>query len=51
MTWKKKGIRHDTKHDRLRLSKGKTHKDGRKFILCEYQAPPAVDVAKGEADT
>jgi len=51
VTWKKKGIRHDTKHDRLRLSKGKTHKDGREFILCEYQAPPAVDVAKGEADT
>ena len=45
VTWKKKGIRHDTKHGRLRLSKGKTHKDGRDYILCEYQAPPAVEVS------
>jgi putative transposase len=44
VTWKKKGIRHDTKHDRLRLSKGKHHKDGRDFILCECQAPPAVEL-------
>jgi len=42
VTWKKKGIRHDTKHGRIRLSKGKNHKDGRDFILCEYQAPPEV---------
>jgi len=45
VTWKKKGIRHDTKHGRIRLSKGKNHKDGRDFILCEYQAPPAVELA------
>ncbi|EMA20959.1 transposase, IS605 OrfB family protein [Haloarcula marismortui ATCC 33799] len=44
VTWKKKGIRHDTKHDRIRLSKGKNHKDGRDFILCEYQTPPAVNL-------
>ncbi|EMA07284.1 RNA-guided endonuclease InsQ/TnpB family protein [Haloarcula marismortui] len=44
VTWKKKGIRHDTKHDRICLSKGKNHKDGRDFILCEYQTPPAVNL-------
>jgi len=44
VTWKKKGIRHDTKHDRIRLSKGKNHKDGRDYILCEYQAPPEIEV-------
>jgi putative transposase len=42
VTWKQNGIRHDTKHDRLRLSKGTTHKDGRDFILCEYETPPEV---------
>ena len=42
VTWKQNGIRHDTKHDRIRLSKGKTHKDGRDFILCEYETPPEV---------
>ena len=45
VTWKKKGIRHDTKHERIRLSKGKNHKDGRDFILCEYETPPAVELA------
>ncbi len=44
VTWKNKGIRHDTKHDRIRLSKGKNHKDGRDFILCEYETPPAVEL-------
>ncbi len=44
VTWKQNGIRHDTKHDRIRLSKGKNHKDGRDFILCEYQAPPDAEV-------
>jgi putative transposase len=44
VTWKKKGIRHDTEHDRLRLSKGKAHKDGRDFILCEYETPPEVEL-------
>ena len=44
VTWKQNGIRHDTKHERIRLSKGKTHKDGRDFILCEYDAPPEVEL-------
>ncbi len=44
VTWKDNGTRHDTKHDKLRLSKGKTHKDGRDFILCGYQAPPEVEL-------
>jgi len=44
VTWKHNGIRHDQKHDRLRLSKGKNHKDGHDFILCEYDAPPAATV-------
>ncbi|ERH09157.1 MAG: hypothetical protein J07HX64_00909 [halophilic archaeon J07HX64] len=43
VTWEK-GIRHDTKHDRIRLSKGKAHRDGREFILCEYETPPAVEL-------
>ena len=42
VTWKQNGIRHDTKYNRIRLSKGKTHKDGRDFILCEYETPPEV---------
>jgi len=42
VTWKKRGIRHDTKHEQLRLSKGKNHKDGRDYILCEYQTSPEV---------
>jgi len=45
VTWKQRGIRHDTKHGRIRLSKGKTHKDGHDFILCEYDAPPEVELA------
>ena len=45
VTWKMDGIRHDDKHDRLRLSKGSNHKDGRDFILCEYEAPPEVKLA------
>jgi len=44
VTWKNRGIRHDTKHGRIRLSKGKTHKDGHDFILCEYDAPPEVEL-------
>ena len=44
VTWKKRGIWHDDKYNRIRLSKGKNHKDGRDFILCEYQAPPATEL-------
>jgi hypothetical protein len=44
VTWKQNGIHHDQKHDRIRLSKGANHKDGREFILCEYDAPPAATV-------
>ena len=44
VTWKQRGIRHDTKHGRIRLSKGKAHKDGHDFILCEYDAPPEVEL-------
>ena len=39
VTWKQKGVRHDTKHDRFRLSKGANHKDhprDREYILIEY---------------
>ena len=44
VTWKTNGIRHDKKHDRLRLSKGSNHKDGRDFILCEYESRPEVEL-------
>ncbi|ESS07931.1 MAG: transposase, IS605 OrfB family, central region [uncultured archaeon A07HN63] len=44
VTWKQRGIRHDTKHDKLRLSKGSAHKQGHDFILCEYDAPPEIEL-------
>ena len=44
VTWKKKGVRHDTNYNKLRLSKGKNHKDGRDYILCEYETPPEVEL-------
>ena len=45
ITFKEDGFKLDTKHQQVRLSKGKNLKDGwSDFILCEYQAPPAVDV-------
>ena len=47
VTWKANGFRHDTKHERFRLSKGRLHKDSpraRDYILVEYDAPPEVDV-------
>ncbi len=44
MTWKTSGIRHDDTHDQIRLSKDSPHKDGRDFILCEYEAPPEVEL-------
>ena len=45
MTWKQNGIKHDPKHNHLRLSKGfnlKTHRSD--FILCEYETRPDVTV-------
>lgn len=47
VTWKANGFRHDTNHDRFRLSKGKRHKESpraRDYILIEYDAPPEVVV-------
>ncbi|WP_458210616.1 RNA-guided endonuclease InsQ/TnpB family protein [Haladaptatus sp. NG-SE-30] len=47
VTWKQKGIRHDTKHNRVRLSKGANHKDhprDRDYILVEYETRPEVTV-------
>ncbi|XVH33076.1 RNA-guided endonuclease InsQ/TnpB family protein (plasmid) [Haloferacaceae archaeon DSL9] len=45
VTWKQKGIRHDTKHNRVRLSKGANHKDHPRdwdYILVEYETRPEV---------
>ena len=47
VTWKANGFRHDTKHSRFRLSKGKLHKPSpraRDYILVEYDAPPEVEL-------
>ncbi|PGF14142.1 transposase [Natrinema sp. CBA1119] len=47
VTWKQKGIRHDSKHNRIRLSKGANHKDhprDRDYILVEYETRPEVTV-------
>jgi len=47
VTWKQKGIRHDPKHNRVRLSKGANHKDhprDRDYILIEYETRPGVEV-------
>ncbi len=47
VTWKANGFRHDTKHNRFRLSKGRFHKPSpraRDYILVEYQAPPEVEL-------
>ena len=47
VTWKQNGIRHDTKNNRVRLSKGANHKDHPKaweYILVEYETRPGVDV-------
>ena len=47
VTWKANGFRHDTKHGRFRLSKGKLHKPSpraRDYILVEYDAPPGVEL-------
>jgi len=47
VTWKQKGIRHDSKHNRVRLSKGANHKDHPRdwdYILVEYETYPEVTV-------
>ncbi|MEZ3145115.1 RNA-guided endonuclease InsQ/TnpB family protein [Halobaculum sp. MBLA0143] len=45
VTWKQNGIRHDTKHGQLRLSKGFNLRESRSdFILAEYETRPDVEV-------
>ena len=47
VTWKQNGIRHDTKNNRVRLSKGANHKEHPKaweYILVEYEPRPDVEV-------
>jgi len=47
VTWKQKGIRHDTTNNRIRLSKGANHKEyprAREYILCEYETRPGVTI-------
>ncbi len=47
MTWKQNGIRHDTKNNRVRLSKGANHKEHPRaweYILVEYETRPGVTV-------
>ncbi len=47
ITWKQNGIKHDTKNNRVRLSKGANHKQHPKaweYILIEYETRPGVTV-------
>jgi len=47
VTWKQNGIKHDTKNNRVRLSKGANHKEHPKaweYILVEYETRPGVTV-------
>ena len=47
VTWKQKGFRHDSKHNRVRLSKGANHKEhprASEYILVEYETRPDVKV-------
>jgi len=47
VTWKQNGIRHDTKNNRVRLSKGANHKEHPKaweYILVEYETRPDVTI-------
>jgi putative transposase len=47
VTWKQKEIRHDAKNNRLRLSKGKNHKEyprAREYILVEYETRHDVEI-------
>ena len=47
VTWKQNGIKHDTKNNRVRLSKGANHKEHPKaweYLLVEYETRPGVTV-------
>ena len=47
VTWKQNGIKHDTKNNRVRLSKGANHKEHPKaweYILVEYEVRPGVTI-------
>jgi Transposase and inactivated derivatives len=47
VTWKQNGIRHDATNKRVRLSKGRTHKEyprAREYILVECETRPDVSV-------
>jgi len=47
VTWKQNGIKHDSKNNRVRLSKGANHKEHPKaweYILVEYETRPEVTV-------
>jgi putative transposase len=47
VTWKQNGIRHDSKNNRVRVSKGANHKEHPKaweYILVEYETRPGVEV-------
>ncbi|WP_123533147.1 RNA-guided endonuclease InsQ/TnpB family protein [Halosimplex salinum] len=45
VTWKQNGIKHDGKHNHIRLSKGWNLKESRyDFILAEYKTRPDVEV-------
>ncbi|MFD1689831.1 RNA-guided endonuclease InsQ/TnpB family protein [Halolamina salifodinae] len=47
VTWKQNGIKHDSKNNRVRLSKGANHKEHPKaweYILVEYEMRPGVTV-------
>jgi putative transposase len=47
VTWKQNGIKHDSKNNRIRLSKGANHKDhprALEYILVEYETRPGVTV-------
>ncbi|MFP9061640.1 RNA-guided endonuclease InsQ/TnpB family protein [Natrialbaceae archaeon A-chndr2] len=49
VTWKQNGIRHDTKNNRVRLSKGANHKEHPKaweYMLIEYETRPGVSIEK-----
>jgi putative transposase len=49
ITFKEDGFKLDTKHQRVRLSKGKNLKDGwADFILCEYNTGPDADLTAVE---
>ncbi|TYL37209.1 transposase [Natronococcus pandeyae] len=49
VTWKNKGFKLDTENNRVRLSKGRNHKEYPSepdYILCEYNLPPEINLSK-----